>query len=99
MNMTVVKWSMKIVLLPVLLALFFLQCVIVFLSGISDVIVRILSTCFCAVAILGLVFGGCTGEDAISFFVAAFVFFMIPIVGFAVAGGIGRIREWIWEIC
>ena len=76
--MIVIKAILKILALSVILALILMQWIGTFCTGIVEVILRILSFLFWALAILGYLMGICSGQEAWQMILIAFVAFLIP---------------------
>ena len=76
--MIIVKFIIKIVLLPVLLLTIIGQWIGAFFTGIASVILGLLSTLAWVVAILSYLMGISSGGEALQMMTIAFVSFILP---------------------
>lgn len=78
--MVVVKFIIRILLLPVRISLTIVQLVVMFITCLSATVFHILSGIICITAILGYGFGQETGTETIRMLVAGFVLYVLPII-------------------
>ena len=79
--MYVLKLIMKIVMLPVVVAVTLVQWFMAFLVGFSSAIFYLLAGLFLLVAVLSYLMGLSTGVETMKMILAGFVVFMIPVTG------------------
>lgn len=79
--MKLMRWCVKIVLLPVAFVLMLIQCIGIFLNSISDVVMGILSFLFVSTAMASLIFELASGTEIMKMMAIAFVIFLIPHIG------------------
>lgn len=79
--MKLMRWCVKIVLLPVAFVLMLIQCIGIFLNSISGVVMGILSFLFVSTAMASLIFGLASGTEIMKMMAIAFVIFLIPHIG------------------
>lgn len=79
--MIIVKFIIKIVLLPILMLTVLGQWIGLFLNGISSVIFGILSNLIWGLALISFIFGQSTGAETIKMLIVGFVLFIIPYIG------------------
>ncbi len=79
--MIILKLFVKIVFLPVILAVLLIQWIGIFLNSISGVVMGILSFIFVMTGIACLLFGLASGSEALKMIIASFVIFLIPHIG------------------
>ena len=85
--MIIVKFIIKIALLPVLLLTIIGQWIGAFFTGIASVILGLISTLAWVVAILSYLMGISSGREALQMMVIAFVAFIFPqICGWLIEG-------------
>lgn len=77
--MVVVKFIIRILLLPVRISLTIVQLVVMFITWLSATVFHILSGIICITA-LGYGFGQETGTETIRMLVAGFVLYVLPII-------------------
>ena len=75
--MVVVKFIIRILLLPVRISLTIVQLVVMFITWLSATVFHILSGIICITAILGYGFGQETGTETIRMLVAGFVLYVL----------------------
>jgi len=75
------KFMAKLILLPVILIIIVIQWIGIFLNGITEAILGILSFLFFFTGMASLIFGLAPGAKALQVIAAAFVFFLIPRFG------------------
>lgn len=90
--MIIVKFIIKIALLPVLLLTIIGQWIGAFFTGIASVILGLLSTLAWVVAILSYLMGISSGREALQMMVIAFVAFILPQVCSQLTEGIVGLR-------
>ena len=97
--MYVLKLIMKIVMLPVVVAVTLVQWFMAFLVGFSSAVFYLLAGLFLLVAVLSYLMGLSAGAETMKMIFAGFVVFMIPVVGEAVVTVVSalnaRMREFI----
>lgn len=79
--MFLLRLLLKIILLPVMLAVILLQWVGIFLTSISGVIFFILSVVVFLIAVLSWVFKIVPGMEVLKMLAIAFVLFIVPHIG------------------
>ena len=83
--MVVVKFIIRILLLPVRISLTIVQLVVMFITWLSATVFHILSGIICITALLGYGFGQETGTEAVRMLVAGFILYILPVLsGWAV---------------
>ena len=82
--MYVLKLIVKIVMLPVVVAVTLFQWFMAFLVGFSSAIFYLIAGLFLLVAILSYLMGLSAGAETMRMILAGFVVFMIPVAGEAV---------------
>lgn len=99
--MKVLKIIGKVMAFPVMLIVTVIQWVFTFLVGLSSVIFNLLAGLFLLIAVLSIVFGISTWTEALRPALAAFIVFMIPVIGQGITAVIVVIREglsdFIWS--
>lgn len=75
------RWFVKVLLLPVALALALIQWAAIFLNSISEVILGTLSFIFVLTGTASLLFRLASGPQALKMIAAGFVIFLIPQIG------------------
>ena len=99
--MKVLKIVGKVLAFPVMLIVTVIQWLFTFLVGLSSVIFNLLAGLFLLIAVLSLIFGLSTWTEALRPALAAFIVFMIPVVGQGITAVIVVIREglsdFIWS--
>ena len=97
--MYVIKLIMKIVMLPVVVAVTLVQWFMAFLVGFSSAVFYLLAGLFLLVAVLSYLMGLAAGPEALKMILAGFVIFMIPVAGEAIVTAISAasagLREFI----
>ena len=79
--MKLIRWIVKIILLPVACALTLIQWIGIFLNSISGVATGILAFLFVLTGTASLIFGLASGPEFLKMMIAAFVIFLIPHIG------------------
>lgn len=79
--MIILKFIIKILILPVLAVIILGQWIALFLNSISSVIFGILSTLIWSLVLLCFLFGESTGAETMKMLIFAFVIFIIPHIG------------------
>jgi hypothetical protein len=99
--MKVLKIVGKVLAFPVMLIVTVIQWLFTFLVGLSSVILNLLAGLFLLIAVLSLIFGLSTWSEALRPALAAFIVFMIPVIGQGITAVIVVIREglsdFIWS--
>jgi len=99
--MKVLKIIGKVLAFPIMLIVTVIQWMFTFLVGLSSVIFNLLVGLFLLIAVLSIVFGISTWTEALRPALAAFIVFMIPVVGQGITAVIVVIREglsdYIWS--
>jgi hypothetical protein len=79
--MKLIRWIVKIMLLPVACVLTLIQWIGIFLNSISGVVMGILSFLFVLTGTASLLFGLASGPEFWKMIITAFVIFLIPHIG------------------
>ena len=79
--MRVIRFFLKIALLPVIAAVTLIQWFFIFLIGFSSVVFNMLAGLFLLTAVLSYLMGISDGKEAIGMIATGFVIFMIPVTG------------------
>ena len=99
--MKVLKIVGKGMAFPIMLIVTVIQWLFTFLVGLSSVILNLLAGLFLLIAVLSLIFGLSTWSEALRPALAAFIVFMIPVIGQGITAVIVVIREglsdFIWS--
>ena len=99
--MRLLKFMGKVLAFPIMLIVTVIQCLFAFLIGLSSVIFNLLAGLFLLIAALSLIFGLATWTEALRPALAAFIVFMIPVIGQGITAVIVVIREglsdFIWS--
>ena len=99
--MRLLKFIGKILAFPVILIVTVIQWLFTFLVGLSSVIFNLMAGLFLLIAVLSLIFGLATWTEALRPALAAFIVFMIPVIGQGITAVIVVIREglsdFIWS--
>lgn len=90
--MYVLKLIMKIVMLPVVVAVTLVQWFMAFLVGFSSAVFYLLAGLFLLVAVLSYLMGLSAGAETMKMILAGFVVFMIPVVGEAVVTAVAALN-------
>lgn len=99
--MKVLKIIGKVLAFPIMLIVTVIQWLFTFLVGLSSVIFNLLAGLFMLIAVLSIVFGISTWTEALKPVLAAFIVFMIPVIGQGITAVVVMIREglsgFIWS--
>ena len=99
--MRLLKFMGKVLAFPVMLIVTVIQWLFTFLVGLSSVIFNLLAGLFLLIAVLSIVFEISTWTEALRPALAAFIVFMIPVVGQGITAVVVVIREglsdFIWS--
>lgn len=79
--MIVLKWILKMAILPVVIIMTVIQWFGTFIIGFSSIVFNVLAGLFLLVAVLSYLMGLSAGTEAVKMIAAGFVVFMIPIAG------------------
>lgn len=79
--MRVIRFFLKIALLPVVVVLTVVQWFFAFLIGFSSVVFDILAGLFLLTAVLSYLMGISDGGEALGMIATGFMVFMIPVIG------------------
>lgn len=79
--MKLIRWIVKIILLPVACVLTLIQWLGIFLNSISGVVMGILSFIFVLTGMASLLFELASGPEFWKMIITAFVIFLIPHIG------------------
>ena len=90
--MKLIRWIVKIILLPVACALTLIQWIGIFLNSISGVAAGILAFLFVLTGTASLIFGLASGPEFLKMMIAAFAIFLIPHIGNWVVERIALLR-------
>ena len=93
--MNVIRFILKITLLPVMFALEVIRLFMEFLAGISAVIVRVIAGIFLLTALLSYGFGLESSGECLKMVLAGFLFYLLPSTAEIVIAGIIFLEEWI----
>ena len=99
--MRLLKFMGKVLAFPVILIVTVIQWLFTLMVGLSSVVFNLLAGLFLLIAVLSLVFGISTWTEALRPVLAAFIVFMIPVVGQGITAVVVMIREglsdFIWS--
>ena len=99
--MRLLKFMGKVLAVPVMLIVTVIQWLFTLMVGLSSVVFNLLAGLFLLIAVLSLVFGISTWTEALRPVLAAFIVFMIPVVGQGITAVVVVIREglsdFIWS--
>ena len=99
--MRLLKFMGKVLAFPVMLIVTVIQWLFTLMVGLSSVVFNLLAGIFLLIAVLSLVFGISTWTEALRPVLAAFIVFMIPVVGQGITAVVVVIREglsdFIWS--
>lgn len=99
--MRLLKFMGKVLAFPVMLIVTVIQWLFTLVVGMSSVVFNLLAGLFLLIAVLSLVFGISTWTEALRPVLAAFIVFMIPVVGQGITALVVVIREglsdFIWS--
>ena len=90
--MYVLKLIVKIVMLPVVVAVTLFQWFMAFLVGFSSAIFYLIAGLFLLVAILSYLMGLSAGAETMRMILAGFVVFVIPVAGEAVVTAVATLN-------
>ena len=93
--MNVIRFILKITLLPVMFALEVIRLFMEFLAGISAVIVRVIAGIFLLTALLSYGFGLESSGECLKMVLAGFLFYLLPSTVEIVIAGIIFLEEGI----
>ena len=93
--MNVIRFILKITLLPVMFALEVIRLFMEFLAGISAVIFRVIAGIFLLTALLSYGFCLESSGECLKMVVAGFLFYLLPSTVEIVIAGIIFLEEWI----
>ena len=97
--MRLIKLFLKMLALPIMLAVTLIQWVGIFLTQFSTIVFNLLAGLIFLIAVAGLMLGISTGTEAIQMMMVAFVIFIIPHFAEWLITGIAavnyRLREFI----
>lgn len=79
--MKLIRWIVKIILLPVACVLTLIMWIGIFLNSISGVVMGVLSFLFVLTGTASLLFGLASGPEFWKMILTAFVIFLIPHIG------------------
>ena len=79
--MRVIRFFLKIALLPVIIAVTVIQWFFIFLIGFSSVVFNMLAGLFLLTAVLSYLMGISDGKEAMGMIATGFVIFMVPVTG------------------
>ena len=91
--MTVLKWMLKLALLPLLLLLILAQWVGIFLTTFSTILTNLLAGLFFFVALTSWVMKLADGGEVLKMLVTAFVFFALPYIAMSIIAKISFVAE------
>lgn len=93
--MKAIRFILKIILLPVVIALALTRLFAEFLAGISAVIFRVIAGIFLLTAFLSYGFGLEGSAECLRMVLAGFLFYLLPCTIEIVIAGIILLEEWI----
>ena len=93
--MKAIRFILKIMLLPVIIALTVIRLFAEFLAGISSVIFRSIAGIFLLTALLCYGFGLESSGECLKIVLAGFLFYLLPCTVEIVIAGIVFLAEWI----
>ena len=93
--MNVIRFILKITLLPVMFVLEVIRLFMEFLAGISAVIFRVIAGIFLLTALLSYGFGLESSGECLKMVLAGFLFYLLPSTVEIVITGIIFLEEWI----
>ncbi len=93
--MDVIRFILKITLLPVMFALEVIRLFMELLAGISAVIFRVIAGIFLLTALLSYGFGLESSGECLKMVLAGFLFYLLPCMVEIVIAGIIFLEEWI----
>ena len=93
--MNVIRFILKITLLPVMFVLEVIRLFMEFLAGISAVIFRVIAGIFLLTALLSYGFGLENSGECLKMILAGFLFYLLPCTVEIVIMGIIFLEEWI----
>ena len=96
--MKAIRLILKIMLLPVMVALKIIRLFVEFLVGISAVIFRVIAGIFLLTALLSYGFGLESSGECLKIVLAGFLFYLLPCTVEIVIAGIVFLEEWIRSI-
>lgn len=79
--MRVIRFFLKLALLPVIIAVTVIQWFFIFLIGFSSVVFNMLAGLFLLTAVLSYLMGISDGKEAVGMIATGFVIFMVPVTG------------------
>ena len=79
--MRVIRFFLKLALLPVILFVTLIQWFFIFLIGFSSVVFNVLAWLFLLAAVLSCLMGIADGREALEMIATGFVIFMVPVAG------------------
>ena len=92
-TMTVLKWMLKLALLPLLLLLILAQWVGIFLTTFSTILTNLLAGLFFFVALASWVMKLADGGEVLKMLITAFVVFVLPYIAIAAIAKISFFAE------
>ena len=96
--MKAIRFILKIMLLPVKVALTIIRLFAEFLAGISAVIFRVIAGIFLLTALLSYGFGLESSGECLQMVLAGFLFYLLPCTVEIVIAGIVFLEEWICSL-
>ena len=93
--MKAIRFILRIILLPVMVALIVIRLFVEFLAGISAVIFRVIAGIFLLTAQLSYGFGLESSGECLKMVLAGFQFYLLPSTAEIVIAGIIFLEEWI----
>lgn len=79
--MRVIRFFLKLALLPAILVVTLIQWLFIFLIGFSSVAFNVLAWLFLLASVLSYLMGIADGKEALGMIATGFVIFMIPVTG------------------
>lgn len=93
--MKAIRLILKIMFLPVMAALAVIRLFVEFVSGISEVIFRVIAGIFLLTALLSYGLGLESSGECLKMVLAGFLFYLLPCTVEIVIAGIVFLEEWI----
>ena len=95
--MTILKIPLKLIALPVALAMTAAKWFGLFLTSFAGAILYLISGLFFIVAVLSYLMGICTGAEAVETLVQGFIIFILPAVASWLMDKLVDLNESIWD--
>ena len=96
--MFLIKNMLKVIILPVVLAMTATQWVGEFLIGLSSAILNLIAWLILLIAATAFMLGISDGQEALVIALTGFMFFLVPRIGGAVIGIISATNDFLWRL-